>query len=169
MFSEKHWGSTPACVVTLSLSKGYCVKEERCLISNPQTPLTMTQDGVIYTDGHEVKVTQNQFIIGKTEYLLNGITSIRLFTIRGNKLPAVILILLGVLAVLIGWRQLLSGEINSAQAGAHVLTYNQLAVLRWRVLFVLGVLLFALVQDKYAVRITTAEGEKDALVSTKKD
>jgi len=133
------------------------------------TNTIMTQDGVIYTDGREVKVTPYQFIVGKTEYLLEGITTIRLFIIRGNKLPAIILILLGMGGILAGWRQLLAGEIDSATAGTHVLTYNQLAIYGGAILFVLGALLFALVQDKYAVRITTAEGEKDAVVSTKKD
>lgn len=129
----------------------------------------MTQDGVIYTDGREVTVTPYQFIVGKTEYLLEGITTIRLFTLRGNKLPAIVLILLGIMGVLAGWKQLFSGAINSAQAGTHVVTFNQLVVYGGIILFVMGALWFALVQDKYAIRITTAEGEKDAVVSTKKD
>ena len=129
----------------------------------------MTQDGVIYTDGHDVKVTPSQFIIGKNEYLLQGITSIRFFTIRGNKLPGIFLMLFGIVGILAGWRQVFSGTINAAQVGTAAITYNQIAIYGGAILFVLGVLLFALVRDKYAVRITTAEGEKDAVVSTKKD
>ena len=123
----------------------------------------MIQDGVIYTDGHDVKVTPHQLIVGKTEYLLAGVTAIRLVTLRGNKMPPILFILLGIAGIVVGWKQLLSGAISAG------ITLNQLAVYAGAILFILGALWFGLVHDKYAVRITTAAGEKDAVVSTKKD
>jgi len=165
---SKEWLSLPAFEAGLHLIK--MVFQKGTLFDLKFSNInTMTKDVVIYTDGRDITVTPYQFIVGKTEYLLEGITAIRFFTIRGNKIPAILFVLLGIAGVLTGWKQLFSGAINSAQAGAHVVTFNQLAIYGGIILFVLGALWFALIQDKYAVRITTAEGEKDAVVSPKKD
>ena len=130
----------------------------------------MTQETVIYTDGHGIKVTPYQFIVGNTRYLLNGITSVRLYTIRANLVLPITLILLGLAVIVAGLLHLFSdGVISSQQLGAVALTPNNMAVLIGGIILLCGIIAGMLTHDKYAVRITTAEGEKDAVGSPKKD
>jgi hypothetical protein len=130
----------------------------------------MTQD-IIYTDGHGVRVTPNQFIVGKTEYLLRGVTNIRLYTIKANLVPAVLLIIFGIASAIAGFMRIFreSDQLISTDTTATSLGNNEIAMLVGGILFLAGVIWALVTHEKYAVRLTTAEGEKDALISTKKD
>jgi hypothetical protein len=125
---------------------------------------------VIYADGHGIKVTPQQFIVGKTEYLMKGITNIRLHTIKANLAPAIILIILGIAATVAGFMRLfrvdssLDGVMGTTSYGP-----NEIAMIVGGVLFLLGLVWALISNERYAVRVTTAEGEKNAVVSTKKD
>ncbi|HYG04251.1 MAG TPA: DUF6232 family protein, partial [Chryseosolibacter sp.] len=48
-------------------------------------------------------------------------------------------------------------------------TGNMLALWAGLALFLVGAIALAVSREKYAVRIVTAEGEKDAVVSTKRE
>ena len=127
----------------------------------------MIEGSVIYTDGHRVKVTPYQFIVGKVEYLLEGIIKIRFLTIRGNKWPGIFLAVVGVIGFVCGWLGLFYRE--AVYAGDTLLNLNQIAIYAGGALFLIGLIWLIIVRDKYTVRITTAEGDKDAVVSRKKD
>jgi len=123
----------------------------------------------LYTDGRGVVVTDSEFQVKRNHYRLNGITKFGLSVIRPNKLPAIILFCLGVLLLLVGqfdWTPqsvLDSLKINSYQE------YKEGLIIAGAILAVVGVVLFAVIRERYAVRIATAEGDKDAVVSTKKE
>jgi hypothetical protein len=112
----------------------------------------MDAEPVIYTDGHGVKVTPHHFIVGNTDYRVEGITSARLFTVRDGGGFAIFLIVLGLIGIAAGF-------LNAFYPNTIIGT----------VLILFGIIILAFTHDKYAVRITTAEGIKDALVSSKKD
>ena len=128
----------------------------------------MNINGVIYTDGREVTVTPLQFIIGRSEYLLKGITRIRFLTLKANKATSILLIILGMVMTLVGAMQLITPELIHFNY-ADVITPNTIAFYGGIVLMIAGIIWLITIHDKFAVRITTAEGDKDAVVSKNRD
>src|SRR5215471_2165224 len=63
----------------------------------------MDAEPVIYTDGHGVKVTPHHFIVGRTDYDVEGIKNPRLFTVRDGGGFAIFLILVGMMSILAGF------------------------------------------------------------------
>jgi hypothetical protein len=124
---------------------------------------------VIYTDGHKVKVTPRQFIVGKTGYLIRGITNIQLHTIRTNPAPGIILMILGIAAGVLGYMQFFNENVQTFELYEETTNRNQISLIVGGVLFILGVIWLLLSHERYAVRLTTAEGERNAVVSTRKD
>ena len=128
----------------------------------------MNINGVIYTDGREVTVTPLQFIIGRSEYLLKGITRIRFLTLKANKATSILLIILGMVMTLVGALQLITPELIPFNY-SDFLTPNTIAFYGGIVLMIAGIIWLITIHDKFAVRITTAEGDKDAVVSKNRD
>jgi hypothetical protein len=128
----------------------------------------MVPDKVIYTDGRDVVVTDSTLKVKNASYRLNGITKLCLWTIRPDRWPGILLLLLGLLAVACGYMNLLP-ENMSVQTSNGNLDSNTLAVWVGVALAVVGILILALSKEKYAVRIGTAEGEKNAVVSYKRE
>ena len=62
----------------------------------------MTDDKVIYTDGRDVTVTDSTLKVKKTSYHINGITKLTMWTIRPDRWPAVLLMLLGIAGIVCG-------------------------------------------------------------------
>jgi cytochrome c biogenesis protein CcdA len=130
----------------------------------------MDAEPVIYTDGHGVKVTPHHFIVGNTDYRVEGITSARLFTVRDGGGFAIFLIVLGLIGIAAGFlNAFYPNTITNLEIGSTALDTQQVAIIIGTVLILFGIIILAFTHDKYAVRITTAEGIKDALVSSKKD
>jgi hypothetical protein len=128
------------------------------------------EEDVLYTDGHNIRVTPQQLIVGQTEYLLRGITNLRVQTIRANMAPPIILIILGIGSAVMGFmhmfREQSAIDIESVNK---IMGPNEIAMIIGGILFILGVIWALAAHEKYAVRVTTAEGEKNVVVSTKKD
>jgi cytochrome c biogenesis protein CcdA len=130
----------------------------------------MDAEPVIYTDGHGVKVTPHHFIVGKSDYLIEGITSARLFTVRDGGGFAIFLIVLGLIGIIAGFlNAFYPNTITNLDIGTTALNTQQIAIIIGVVLILVGIIILAFTRDKYTVRITTAEGVKDALISSKKD
>jgi hypothetical protein len=130
----------------------------------------MTNDSVIYTDGHHVKVTTYQFIAGETKYFIDGILSVRMNYIKAKIIPAIVLIVLGLAAVVAGFLHLFNTiQLDNLRIGTMTLTANRLAAIIGVVLILIGLISMAVRHRKYAVHILTADGEKEPVVSTKKD
>jgi hypothetical protein len=128
----------------------------------------MMQDKVIYTDGRDVVVTDSTLKVKSTSYRLNGITKLRLWTIRPDRWPGVLLLLIGLTAATLGFLNMLPGSWNVPSDNGYQ-DANTLAVWVGAALAFIGFLILALSKTRYAVRIGTAEGEKNAVVSTKRE
>ena len=128
----------------------------------------MTPDNVIYTDGRDVTVTDSTLKVKNTSYKLSGITKLTLWTIRPDRWPGILLLLLGVTAMVLGFMSLLPAEMN-LETDSGAVSSNTLAVWIGIGLTVIGILILASAHERYAVRIGTAEGEKNAVVSTKRE
>ncbi|MBA3647933.1 MAG: hypothetical protein H0W62_05185 [Chitinophagales bacterium] len=127
----------------------------------------MQNEPVIYTDGHGIKVTSSSLIIGKAQYLINGITNVSLFIIKAPIAPGIILLLIGAGAAIAGFMNIFPDRVSTS--GTYQLTSNQIAIAAGGILFLIGVIWLLFSKEKYTVRITTAEGIKDAVTSTKKE
>lgn len=128
----------------------------------------MTPDKVIYTDGRDVVVTDSTLKVKNASYRLNGITKLCLWTIRPDRWPGILLVLIGILAAVAGYLNMLPSTMNMAtDEGA--LSANTLAMWIGTGLFLIGILALSFSKERYAVRIGTAEGEKNAVVSTRRE
>jgi hypothetical protein len=129
-----------------------------------------TPDKVIYTDGHEVTVTDSTLQVNKQEYQLNGVTKCVLMVLHPNRAPGIALLLVGLLLVAVGAMQLIPATtIPAVEIGNRLINANLLAIWVGAAMSLIGVLILGIVRERYAVRIATAEGEKDAVVSKKKE
>ena len=63
----------------------------------------MTPDKVIYTDGRDVTVTDSALKVKNTSYNLSGITKLSFWTIKPERWTAVLLLLLGLTAAVLGF------------------------------------------------------------------
>jgi hypothetical protein len=128
----------------------------------------MTPDKVIYTDGRDVVVTDSTLKVKNASYRLNGITKLCLWTIRPDRWPGVLLILTGLIAAVCGYLNMLPADLNMATENGYV-SANSLALWTGGGLLLIGILALSLSKERYAVRIGTAEGEKNAVVSTRRE
>ena len=127
-------------------------------------------DNVLYTDGHGIKVTTSNFFTGKTTYKMDGILNARMNLIKAHYMPGVLLMLLGIVAAICGAIHLLpDNQMQSFYIANILVTANRLAIAAGILLFIGGLLTLMAQHDKYTVHIVTAEGEKDPVISEKKD
>ena len=128
----------------------------------------MTPDKVIYTDGRDVTVTDSALKVKNTSYKLSGITNLALRTIRAERWPGIILLLLGLAALALGLLNMVPADMN-IRTNNGVMSSNALAIWGGIALAVIGLISLMAAHDRYAVRIGTAEGEKNAVVSRKRE
>jgi hypothetical protein len=127
-------------------------------------------DKILYTDGHDVVVTDSFLQVKNKSYSLSGITKHGLQIIRPARGPAIFAFLLGVILTVAGlMRAIPSTSLPDFNIGGNYISANTLAIWAGLVLAALGLLIAFALKEKYAVRISTAEGEKDAVVSTQKE
>lgn len=130
----------------------------------------MIPDKVLYTDGRGVTVTDSTFQVNKTLYRIEGITNHGLLTIRPERVPGMLLLIVGFLVAVIGILNLIpSSFINDMQINDETVSANVVAIWTGGSLALIGLLVLAVVRERYAVRIATAEGEKNAVVSDRKE
>lgn len=130
----------------------------------------MIPDKVLYTDGHDVTVTESKLQVRHAEYELKGITKFGLFIRRPDRLPALLLVATGLVIATCGWLNLIPpSTMQDVKVGNSYLSANALALWAGGVFIVLGLILSIFTRERYSVRISTAEGEKDAIVSSKKE
>lgn len=127
----------------------------------------MDTDKVIYTNGRDVVVTESAFQVKNTMYRLNGITKHSLSVLRAPRLPGIVLCLLGAGLLLLGIFDVLPQADSTPDNSS--LSANTLSILIGAGLVLIGFIILVLVKDRYAVRIATAEGEKNVVISNKKE
>ncbi|HYI76684.1 MAG TPA: DUF6232 family protein [Chryseolinea sp.] len=130
----------------------------------------MPLDKVLYTDGRGITVTDSTFQVNKTSYQLNGIIKHGLLIIRPERSPGMLMLIVGFIVLVIGMLSLIPVSIvpNMEINGEHV-TANTVAMWAGGAIALIGILVLVIVRERYAVRIATAEGEKNAVVSEKKE
>jgi hypothetical protein len=128
----------------------------------------MVPNKVIYTDGRDVVVTDAVLKVKNASYRLNGITKLCLWTIRPDRWPGVSLVLIGLAAAAAGYLNVLPADLNIPADNGY-LGANTIALWGGAALALIGVLALGLSKERYAVRIATAEGEKNAVVSYRRE
>lgn len=128
----------------------------------------MTPDKVIYTDGRDVVVTDSTLKVKNASYRLNGITKLCLWTIRPHRWPGVLLMLIGIALLVSGYMNVLPADVNMNVEDGY-LSINTLSIWIGVGLTLVGIIALAASKERYAVRIGTAEGEKNAVVSTRRE
>jgi hypothetical protein len=129
----------------------------------------MTTERILYTDGHDVTVTESTFRVRKSFYRLDGITRHSFAIIRPNRLPGIFLIGLGLLAVAIGMSNVSLKAEFSINLFSLVLGAKTLFLIGGFIVILAGALLMGFMREKYGVHIVTAEGERDVLVSDRRE
>lgn len=126
----------------------------------------MNTDKVYYTDGHDVVVTSSTLKVHNREYRLPGITRHGLSTLKPQRAPGLFLFIIGMLIVVIGaYRLVPPGFLQNTYMMDRVVTANDWTVILGAIIALAGLMIAMLVRTKYAVRIATAEGESDVVVS----
>ena len=128
----------------------------------------MTPDKVIYTDGRDVTVTDSALKVKSTSYKLSGITKVMMRTIHPDRWPGVLLLLLGLAAAVLGFLNMVPADM-SLRTDSGMVDSNTLAIWVGIGLALIGIIILVSMHDRYAVRIGTAEGEKNAVVSRKRE
>ncbi len=127
----------------------------------------MKNENVLYTDGHDVTVTDSVLRVKKKWYNLDGISKHGFSIIQPVRLPGILVLVAG-------------GLFTAAGAGDLITTFvpdvmdlttnaNELSVCLGLLLLLVGTATMISMSERYAVSITTAEGEKHVVVSKRKD
>ena len=127
-------------------------------------------ENVLYTDGHEVTVTDTFFRVKRTFYYLNGITKHGLLIIHPYRLGPFLALVLGAMLITTGAMRLIPVRtIPNIVLFSEEISANAIALGLGIALFVIGLLVLIFMRDRYAIRIATAEGEKNVLVSPRRE
>ena len=128
----------------------------------------MIPEKIIYTDGHEVTVTSSDFKVRNTMYKLNGIIKHGLMRLRANRIPGIILFILGGVVIKLAMSEFFPSTMD-LRIGDELFLANVLAAWAGVGIALIGTILIIAVRERYAVRIATAEGEKNVIVSSRKE
>jgi len=130
----------------------------------------MIPEKVLYTDGHDVMVTESVFMIKNTMYQLKGITNHGFQIIRPHRLPPLLVALIGALLVFLGAAHIVPKNFIPDLVLQFIqLSVNTAAACLGAGLLVIGSVVFGLMKERYAIRISTAEGEKNVLISGRRE
>ena len=128
------------------------------------------EDRVIYTDGDKVTVTDSTFHVRRHDYKLDGIIKHGLYVMRPSRLPAILLVLIGLVLMVAGFAEWIpANTMNDVYIGNTAFGVNTIAMAVGGIIALIGVITIGLLRDRYAVRISTAEGEKNVIVSSRKE
>jgi hypothetical protein len=129
----------------------------------------MTTEHILYTDGHDVTVTESTFQVKKNNYRLAGITHHGFYIIKPNRLPALIILGVGLLIIGLGILNFTPQIDYALTVYSYQLSLDQLFLAAGGTLLLVSLLISTLLKERYGVRIATAEGEKNVVVSERKE
>ncbi len=130
----------------------------------------MKTENVFYTDGHDVTVTSSMLYVKKKWYALSGITKHNFSILPPDRVTCFALLVLGGILELIGAANLISvNTVSDINISNMWFTANQLAMGVGIFLLLVGAIWMWFTKERYAVSITTAEGEKNVVVSEHKE
>jgi uncharacterized protein YjeT (DUF2065 family) len=127
----------------------------------------MDTDKILYyTDGHLVTITGNGFKVKNTVYQLNAIKRHGLSIIQPARLPSTLLMILGIVVFISGSLNFLPAAWNkNVNIFGISLLANSVFMIAGVLVLAAGLLVMLSMKEKYAVKILTAEGEKNVVVS----
>ncbi len=128
----------------------------------------MIAEKIIYTDGHEVTVTSSDLKVRNTMYKLEGIVRHGLTRLKANRIPGIILFIIGGIIIKLALSQYFPASLN-IDLGETVILSNVFAAWLGVVVALIGTIHIIAQRERYAVRIATAEGEKNVIVSKHKE
>ena len=128
-----------------------------------------TEDVLYYTDGHQVVITNSFFKVKKTQYQLNGITRHDMYIIHPPKFFQLALLILGAAVFVCGSMNLFPQTLNELTLNGWQIETHLALMILGLILFTGGMAILWALKEKYAVRIRTADGEKDVVVSESKE
>jgi len=130
----------------------------------------MKAENVLYTDGHDVTVTDSMLQVKKKWYHLSGISKHNFMILQPDRMPAVLLLIAGAILEVIGALNLLPAQlVPSVRVFNLTVTANMMVIGVGIVFLLAGAVWMWLTKERYAVNITTAEGEKNVVVSERKE
>ncbi|MGC3948500.1 MAG: DUF6232 family protein [Chryseolinea sp.] len=128
------------------------------------------EDKVIYTDGDKVTVTDSIFHVRKQDYKLDGIIKHGLYVMRPSRVPAILLVLIGLVLMAAGFAEWIpANTFREVNIDGTIISANTMALAIGGLIALIGVITIGLLRDRYAVRIATAEGERNVVVSSRKE
>lgn len=131
----------------------------------------MKTEGILYTDGHNVTVTYSTIQVKKKWYSLRGITKHSFSVLSPIRFQFVLMLIVGLIlsiAGLMGFMPASARDWSITLVGVSI-SANELAFYSGIVMTLLACLLMLFVPERYALTITTAEGEKNVVVSKRKE
>lgn len=130
----------------------------------------MKTENVLYTDGHDVTVTESMFQVKKKWYHLSGITKHNFMILQPDRFPSIMLLVVGTLLEIVGAAKLIpSTWLPNVYLFNVWLSANLMAIGVGILFLLMGATWIWLTKERYAVSITTAEGEKNVVVSKRKE
>lgn len=126
-------------------------------------------NSIIYTDGHGVKITDSTFYVHRQSYSLEGIKEIKLLKVPSSKATGVILFIIGFVFMLLGSLDTLGELAYETNNNIIVINADMIAIIAGVLLVVTAIFISIFTKSKYAVKITTTEGERRPLESKNKE
>lgn len=125
----------------------------------------MTIYKVFYTNGSDVMVTNSALMVKKKQYRLIGINQHGLRTVKTKRTTGIYVSVVGAIIALLGCVQLLTNSLPDFQLLNRVFDSAMTLMMAGSLLIVGGLITFFALKPKYAVHISTAEGDNDVIVS----
>lgn len=136
----------------------------------PEPGTEMETEEIFYTDGQDIVVTLSTLQVRDRFYSLKNIKKHSMAILQPARLPGIILFIVGVAMALCGMASAFPPEwadqIGFFEPGTDI---NAIAQWTGTALTVIGLILTIMLRERYAVRISTEEGEQDAVVSTRRE
>jgi hypothetical protein len=129
----------------------------------------MKQTKFLYTDGRDVVVTQSVLQTKKALYRLKGITAFGLEILKPSRLPGLLLLLIGITLAVNGFYPFIPESFFEWLSLPTAFTKPIIQISIGVFILSIGIVLILLTRNRYAVRIETAEGDKDVVISRKKE
>ncbi len=127
----------------------------------------MKTENVLYADGHDVTVTDSVLRVRKKWYDLDGISKHGFSILRPARLPGILLLIVGFILGVAGARNLVTRIIPGMENWAF--DANHISIVLGLLLLSIGAIATWSVGERYAVSITTSEGERHVVVSKRRD
>jgi hypothetical protein len=131
----------------------------------------MKKEDVLYTDGHDVVVTYSAIQVKKKWYKLNGIIRHSISILGPEQLPFVVLLAIGTCFALVGLFDGAATIVGFTEYTVMDVELQLNQIFFWTGVSILALtgILMLIIPERYAVSITTAEGEKNLVVSSQKE